>query len=352
VKPSNRDYILSQLCLLLNDGFPKKIFRTDIKDFYESIPHDYLIKKIDNNSLLDFSSKKVIKNILHQYWKFRIANGGVNSTDIKRGIPRGVGISAYLSELYLRDFDKQVSSLEYVTSYFRYVDDIIVIFTPNSRRDNKTNTAYKNSISNILRSYGASINLDKTSIVDLLKTSRERKTSKTYEITYLGYKFQIEYKKVSGKESVEKKQLKVTMSESKLNRYKNKIQKSFTEFDQDMILYSGKTSSVERKLVQRLKYISCNFKLIHRKSNVIVGIFHSNKYLNGELLDLKCLDTVLSSELEKVPNRLPPRLKERLENISFLQGFEDKKMIIFSFNSLIKRGAINSNDLTGIWKNL
>lgn len=158
VKQSDRDYILSQLTLLLDDNFPKIIMRTDVQDFYESIPHDFLIKKIDNNSLLDFSSKKVIKGILNQYWLSLVADGHANIDDKRKGIPRGIGISAYLSELYLRDFDKKVSSLYSVTSYFRYVDDIFIIFTPQSRKEIHENRFYKVLITNTLREFNLKIN--------------------------------------------------------------------------------------------------------------------------------------------------------------------------------------------------
>jgi len=40
VKQANRYSIISQLKNLIDDGFPKIIIKTDIKEFYESIPHD------------------------------------------------------------------------------------------------------------------------------------------------------------------------------------------------------------------------------------------------------------------------------------------------------------------------
>src|SRR5690606_21056168 len=75
VKQSDRKELIAQLSLLLKDGFPKVILRTDISKFYESIPHTQLINKIDENSLLSFPSKKVIKQILNQYWTILVADG-------------------------------------------------------------------------------------------------------------------------------------------------------------------------------------------------------------------------------------------------------------------------------------
>jgi hypothetical protein len=66
VKQADRKSIISQLKLILNDGFPKVIIRTDIKSFYETIEHSRLLSRIEENSLLSFPSKKIIKDILNQ----------------------------------------------------------------------------------------------------------------------------------------------------------------------------------------------------------------------------------------------------------------------------------------------
>ena len=65
VKQSDRRKLVSQICPLLKDGFPKVIVRTDISNFYESIPHRQLLNKIEENSLLSYPSKKIIKEILN-----------------------------------------------------------------------------------------------------------------------------------------------------------------------------------------------------------------------------------------------------------------------------------------------
>ena len=46
------------------------------------------------------------------------------------GVPRGIGISAYLSELFMRNVDNQIQELDDLIYYARYVDDIIAIFVP------------------------------------------------------------------------------------------------------------------------------------------------------------------------------------------------------------------------------
>ena len=52
VRQSSRYAILSQLINLLEDNCPKYVIRTDIKNFYESIPQKILLEKINNDYLL------------------------------------------------------------------------------------------------------------------------------------------------------------------------------------------------------------------------------------------------------------------------------------------------------------
>jgi hypothetical protein len=121
VKQSSRYSIISQLKNLLDDGFPKIILKTDIKNFYESIPHEKLLKKINNDNLLTHLSMRFIHQILKEY---------TDLSGATKGVPRGIGISPYLTELYMRDIDEEIKQLPSLMYYARYVDDIILIFMP------------------------------------------------------------------------------------------------------------------------------------------------------------------------------------------------------------------------------
>src|SRR5690606_24300607 len=196
VKQASRKIIIDQLRLLLDDGFPKIIIRTDIKKFYESIPHKELLEKIEENSLLSYPSKKIIRSVLNQYWEILIADGIKTINDERMGIPRGIGFSAYLSELYLRDFDNKIKSIENVTYYSRYVDDIIMIITPDHRNKYQNVDILKDEIKNILfEKSKLNINTSKTIVLDLTIENKNRTNSETYDLTYLGYKFGISYSK-------------------------------------------------------------------------------------------------------------------------------------------------------------
>jgi len=62
--PGNRYDILCQLRSILADDFQKVVIRTDMKDFYESIDRRKLLSKLLADSLLTYSSKRFIKQIL------------------------------------------------------------------------------------------------------------------------------------------------------------------------------------------------------------------------------------------------------------------------------------------------
>jgi len=351
VKQANRKTIISQLKLSLEDNFPKVIIKTDFKSFYESIPHKQLYTKIEENSLLSYPSKTIIKDILNQYWKILVADGVKLDTDERVGVPRGLGISAYLSELYLTDFDKIISSLSNVTFYARYVDDIVIIITPENRAESKTSQNYKENIKRIISRYKLEMNNDKTKIFDFRKSNTERNASKEYEITYLGYKFVISYKKEMGTQNVVKRKNQICMSSNKLERNKKKIIEAFKEFERRIVKYAGAEKQTNKLLIQRVKILTHNFQLFRRKSNVLVGVYFSNEFLTCKT-DLEILDKVLKNEIGRLSHLLSANTKETLESYSFVKGHEDRKIVKFNFNKNAKRGIFHIERALNIWDDL
>lgn len=389
VKQASRKNIISQLKLILDDNFPKIVIRTDIESFYETIPHKELLSKIDENSLLSYPSKKIIKDILNQYWKILINDGVKNIDDERVGLPRGIGISAYLSELYMRSFDKKIATYSNVTYYCRYVDDIIIVITPENRNENKSILNYKTELKNIVtKSTMLNINSSKTSFTDLRKENKERKISKDYELTYLGYKFIIGYKKKSNhknlsseniplkliknqdkfklyndkigtnpnlyslnllkqvpKDFIEKQPLRILMSDDKFERYIKKIKSSFEDFNFEKAKYTSNHNGINRILLQRIRFLTNNFQLLRRKDNVFVGVYYSNEFIN-DFTNLTDLDKILQIEITAITAIGKATLIDKLQKLSFHKGFKEKSFMKFNFR------AFQNDKVLKIWKNL
>ena len=171
VKQADRDLIVPQLRSILQDDFPKFVIKTDIESFYETIDRDLLIAKLNENPILSLSTRKLIARLLREYEKI---------SGHKKGIPRGVGISAYLSELYLKEFDQKIENLDNLIYYARYVDDIVVVIAP--KPDEKIEDYFK-KLSEFIGN-------------DKLKLKREKSDWFCYpgekqkiQFDYLGYNF-------------------------------------------------------------------------------------------------------------------------------------------------------------------
>ena len=260
VKQADRNEIISQVVNMLDNGFPKYIIRTDIESFYESIPHDELKKVINRNYILSPLSKKVIYEILRQYQSI---------TGLDKGIPRGIGISAYLAELYMRDFDNDIKSLKNVTYYARYVDDIIIIFTPNNKHDG---SGYLSLIDEKITRYGLARNTTKTKQIDM------RQNCPNFNFDFLGYKI-----------NFSPNQLKVDISDNKEQRYKSKINLAIDNYN---ISSKYNERNARKLLIKRLRYLTGNTRLLGVKKDILIGVYFSNQQVSVDL-KLKRLDNYL-----------------------------------------------------------
>lgn len=183
IEMPGRHQIMASIKPLMNMKMPIFIIRTDINTFYESIPQEHLLQKVYDNSLLSFKSKSFIKQVFQAYESIK----DVNLTTAGVGIPRGIGISAMLSEVYMQDIDQKIKSRTEVIYYARYVDDIFMIFTSLDGH-NSLNDYYKN-----LQKEFKSIGLELKSIGDRkCKLIAYRPDAfKDTQFDYLGYKLKL-----------------------------------------------------------------------------------------------------------------------------------------------------------------
>jgi len=153
--------------------------KIDISSFYSSINHDIILKKI---------KRKIRKRELLYIIESAIKTETINPSSLsqklyrKEGVPEGLSISNSLANIYLNNIDEKYSYNQDKYSYWRYVDDILILTSTNMAEKQKSN------IINDLDKLGLKCNEEK-SVVGGISSGFE----------YLGYCF------TSGLISVRKK---------------------------------------------------------------------------------------------------------------------------------------------------
>lgn len=307
VKQSDRNEIVCQVRDILNDKMPKKVLRTDFKNFYESIPRTRLISRIEEDHLLAPTSKKIIRQVLSEYTK--LIEGG------DCGIPRGVGISAYLAELFAREFDETIKRTPNLLYYARYVDDILMVFSPHPDTEN---ISYKVLAEEAAAKLKLSLNEEKTAEVDL-------PTQGLQSFDYLGYRFEVQDGKVE-----------LRLSEKKVRKYEERIRLCLASYARAAKLNEKKA---RKSLLRRMWFLAGNTRLHNSKRNAYVGIFFSNKFLTNKV-DLLRLDAFLQREFGELSL---PNAKNRIGKVSFEKAFTEIRYSRFSASEL--------KEIVGVWKN-
>lgn len=118
ISTQNRDDISEQVLRILETSSNYGIVRLDVKEFYESIKLNDILKEIKNDNLLSSKSFYLIDSL----------------KELKsKGLPRGLSVSPVLSEIFMRNIDIKIKEISGVYYYSRYVDDIFVLSTLSSK---------------------------------------------------------------------------------------------------------------------------------------------------------------------------------------------------------------------------
>lgn len=329
VKQANRHAILSDVKAFLHTMMPLHIIRTDISSFYESIPQTALLEKVEGNTLLSHRSKTFIRTILKLYDEckdeMRVSKGV--------GVPRGVGISPLLSEIYVRDIDSSIKSFIGTQFYARYVDDIFVIYTtlPDGQKNAK-NCFIK--LQRIFGKFGLTLKDEtdpkkKCKILDVIND-----TESFDPLDYLGYSITIS--------RVDKRTMATFgLSENKIKHFKEKVDHIVAHFEN-----KSKVNIKEayEELFDLLNYITGNTKLFKSKANVKVGLYYNNDLLDRKE-DLDTLQQYLRDKnIEPSHNATgwaacKTKITKKIQEIDLLERWEQKKMFHFSLAKIQKMEA-------------
>ena len=298
VKQANRHDLVCQLRDMLGSKFPFELVRTDISSFYESIDRKRLVEKLDRDQLLSPASKKYIKQVLDSY-------GAISGTPT--GIPRGVGISAYLAELYLRPVDKAVREIPGLVLYCRFVDDIVAVFARPPA--GKSLGSFKELIIAIFGDNGLAHNATKTSEFKLAETGPTK-------FEYLGYRFHLK-----------PGQFEISPSAAKVAKYRARMNAAFAEYWREKPV---NPKGAFRKLVGRVKFLTGNTRLSNSKSRAATGIYFNNS-IATDLSSFELLDKRLKTRIAELKRT---SLQRQLRKLKFTTGFQQRRYHNFSTREL------------------
>ena len=303
VKQSNRHDLACRVRDTVGTGFPFEFVRTDVSAFYESINRDELYRKLDNDQLLSSSSKRFIRQIFTSY-------GALSGSS--KGIPRGVGISAYLAELFLRPVDRAIAELPGIVMYCRYVDDIVAIF---ARPPVGTFGSYKDLMLKVLSNNELTHNAAKTTEFDLGDKGGPKK------FDYLGYSF-----------SATLRTLEIAPSDAKIEKLRQRLEATFLDYRRSA---PTRQRQAFREIVARIKFLTGNTRLKNSKSSATTGVYY-NSPLVTDLTKYEALDTLLKKHIQGIRR---PRLRLSLKKYGFKAGFHDRRFHNFSsreFQTIVK----------------
>lgn len=320
------DLIISHL----KDSYSYCVHRLDIKSFYESFDRRDILKKFRNDSIISKKSVSILEGFFQELSKLGA-----------KGLPRGIGISSVLSEIMMSQFDEKISSLKEVLFYARFVDDIIIITTPNFNSNALKRKVKNAGLPEALEFHSKG---DKVFFSTISKASE--KHMPTVEFDFLGYLFSVKSVEndVGRNLDFKRRELDVSIASEKVKKIKLRIIKSFAA-----TLSSRKASESDIALLnKRIMFLSKNFRLPNseKEKNIHSGIYHNYSFID-DLSQLKEIDRFYQSLLFGNKTRLSKRIRKGipfnsrkgLGKHSFLRGFQEKEHCRFDnsdFN-LIKR---------------
>lgn len=300
--------------------------------FYESFDHGFIYDQLNDLSRIDPKTKQLLKEFLYSY---SLVGG--------QGIPRGLSVSAYLSEYFMKAFDDYVQGAKHVFYYARYVDDIVII-TDGYEDGDEFLSQLKTSLPK-----GLSFNEGKKYFVSdvVVKSASAKKNPQISELItfeYLGYDFCVS--DVVNECSIRGlyRQVVVDLAKAKIKKIKSRIIHSIINYNKNLDF---------DLLCERLKFLSTNFSVLdaNRILKRLSGINYNYPLIDANNskglaeLDLFLKKAVLSSNGKVFFDfnmNLNQSQKYYLLKFSFVRGHD--KCHFFHYS------AFKMNRIQGCWK--
>lgn len=321
VKQADRNTIIKCLKRLLAEGHCFRVYKLDLKSFYESIDRPDIERQLRQDNGLSPPTLHVFQSLSTQ----------LSAASIP-GVPRGIAVSAVLSEYVMRRFDHNVKSMENVYYYARYVDDIVVITTGSENKKSFLKRVRKHLPA------GIKLNNDKTKIIefDQPKIKPAIDVVEDY-VDFLGYRFAVH--RMRDKPVTRK--VYADISPNKTTRLKTRISLSALQFIKD-----GKFID----LYDRLRVLTGNYNVydIERSIRRNVGVYYNYRFVDeGNSFALNELDTFLKKFFlassgkigGQLNSLLSPSQKRQLLTLSFRRSFKSRSFHYFPINRLSHLGS-------------
>lgn len=301
VEAPSRNSVIRALRSAIDKPYHHAILKLDIERFFESIDHFELRKRVSRYPGLDRISISLTERLLWEY-------GAITRSQL--GLPRGVGLSSHLAELYMSEFDSKVKSHPGVLFYARYVDDVVIVSENAGAL--------------------ASVRAAALAALDELKLSPN--LTKTYErvadgngeypagesLEYLGYRFT----RIG-------RRLTVGLTDKRKTRRVARLELAIQHWLSTLPNASWPNHGHNGILLDRIRYLAGNTKLLNSKSNVAIGLYFSNSALDVDAEELRELDGLLRAFCLQHGSKMPDRLRSRIESISFVRMFGERVFLRF-----------------------
>lgn len=294
IKIPDRNKLINHISCILNEQVDYTIISLDIRHFFASINQKKLFNLLKSKYILQEKELFIVKQYLDK---------------VEGGVPQGISLSNYLSEIYLEHFDLKIKHIHpNLIFYSRYVDDLLIIINGVQHVD----VIYER-VKKELVALDLEINTDK-----LVKTNFSKFNS-TQKFNYLGYSFT----KVN-------KKLIINICSSKMKNIYRKIDKCFYNFNNNRnfeLLYDRLNMITSYNIIRKTSPKLNNKKNI---KNIKFGLVENYNKASDE--DFYKIDKYISYKLacyKNIINR-DNDYKNKLYSLSIIKSRKLKKCLNYN----------------------
>jgi len=332
---SNRNLVTRAVQSVLQGASAYTVIRLDVKEFYASFQHEPVRQKVlSDNARLGARTTSLISEFL-----LGLQDKGIS------GLAPGLPLSGVLAEYMMADFDSSARRHPEVDHYFRFVDDIFLLCSPDAIPQSVI-ADFK-----ALLPPGLTLNTQKQSVLRLPKVGDRAASpiSKTH-FEYLGYSYQPESVAWNGSQRDKFKEdwrrVNVDIALAKVSKLKSRFVLSLLDYKRNPDI---------ELLVARVRCLTENFNFSDQRTGKrrSSGIYYNYPILTDPLCgQLAKLDEFLHGVLFLGNGRLAVRMRRvlpmsarrKLAGFSFVRGHSSKRTQHLSVAQL--------SEIVGAWKHV